>query len=215
VRWPGRVKPGLVSDVPVMNTDLLPTLLELAGVGAPGGLDGASVASVLLGGTVPPRRLHWHFPHYTNQGGRPAGAIRDGTWKLVEQYEDGSRELYDLTRDPGETTNLAKRFPARATALAAALESWRQAVGAQRNTPNPAFVPELGKAIYRDVDVSRLRPAATAVETGRPLAAWRRQMDAAGRSGGPSGGARQDASPPGLGRPPSLPSAPAPTKAAP
>lgn len=43
----------------------------------------------------------WHLPHYNNQGNRPAGAIREGRWKLVERYDDGRVELYDLASDPG------------------------------------------------------------------------------------------------------------------
>lgn len=86
VRWPGRIPAGRVEDAPTINTeDRMPTLLELAGLTAGPGLDGVSVARPLTGrGQWPERRLFWHFPHYTNQGGRPGGAMREGRWKYLE-----------------------------------------------------------------------------------------------------------------------------------
>jgi arylsulfatase A-like enzyme len=85
VRWPGRVPAGKIVAEPVINTDWLPTLLELAGRPVPAGLDGQSLSQLLTGrGPAPSRRLFWHFPHYTNQGSRPSGAVRDGNRILVE-----------------------------------------------------------------------------------------------------------------------------------
>src|SRR5205814_820448 len=57
-------------------------------------------------GTFSRTNLFWHYPHYSNQGGKPSGAIRSGDFKLIESYEDGSLELYNLKEDPGETNNL-------------------------------------------------------------------------------------------------------------
>src|SRR5437867_3815499 len=88
----------------------------------------------------------WHFPHYTNQGGRPAGAVREGDWKLVEHYDAGRVELYNLARDPAETEDLSAREPTRAAALKERLAEWRRSVGAQENTPNPDFDPALYRA---------------------------------------------------------------------
>ncbi len=184
VRWPGRVPAGVVTQAPVVNTDLMPTLLEMAGLEAPTGLDGVSFARLLRGAGDPPARpLFWHFPHYTNQGSRPAGAVREGDWKLIEHYEDGHVELFNLARDPGETTDLAAQEAGRAAALKAKLAAWRKAVGAQENTPNPNFDPALYRRLYVDTDVSRLKPAATAAEMTKQLAGWRKEMDAVVRSG--------------------------------
>jgi arylsulfatase A-like enzyme len=180
VRWPGKVPAGAVTHVPVINTDIVPTLLELVGSKPPAGLDGVSYARLLTGGAPPgPRAFLWHFPHYNNQGGRPGGAIRDGDWKLVEYYDDGKAELYDLRADPGEANDLAARDPRRAAALRARLRGWRKEIGAQENSPNPSFDPALYRGIYQDVDVSRLKPGATGAETRRQLEGWRRAMDAA------------------------------------
>ena len=89
IKWPGTAKAGTVSSVPVCSTDFYPTLLEIAGVDYDHQVDGKSLVS-LLGGEAPKRdALYWHYPHYSNQGGIPSGAIRMGDWKLIERYEDG------------------------------------------------------------------------------------------------------------------------------
>ncbi len=139
VRWPG-VKPR-VEHTPVCSIDFLPTFAEAAGAAAPA-VDGASLMPLLTRGTpLGPRDLYWHYPHYSNQLGKPAGAIREGDWKLVELYEDRSTELYHLREDPGERHNLAQARPAEAKRLQAKLEAWRQSVGAQMPVPNPKFDP--------------------------------------------------------------------------
>jgi arylsulfatase A-like enzyme len=185
VRWPGRVKAGTVTHTPVVNTDLLPTLCELAGVKAPAGLDGVSYARLLLGKGEPAERtLYWHFPHYNNQGGRPSGAVRAGDWKLVEYYDTPKAELYNLSSDPGEQKDLAGREPKRLASLRAKLASWRKEVGAQENRPNPDCDEALYRKLYVEVDVSRLKPARTAAEMTPKLAQWRRTMDAVTRKKG-------------------------------
>lgn len=178
VRWPGKIKPGVSGD-PVVNTDLLQTLCDLAGVKGPGGLDGVSVAAAWLGKAgAPKRELYWHFPHYNNQGGRPSGAVRDGGWKYVEFYDTGVTELYDLTADVGEQNDVAAREPARVAALKAQLAAWRKAIGAQENAPNPDFDETLYRQLYVTTDVSKLRPDRTAAEMTKKLAGWRKTMDA-------------------------------------
>ena len=138
VRWPGTVAAGSTCDTPIVLTDLMPTLLEAAGIDPAktvGPLDGMSIVKLLRGESAATRTLYWHFPNYTNQGGRPAGAIRDGDWKLVEQFEDGTFELYNLAVDRGESNNLAAAEPERAKELLAELQEWRQRVGAE--CPHP------------------------------------------------------------------------------
>ena len=108
VRWPGHVPASRVVDAPVVNTDWVPTLLELAGQPVPAGLDGTSFARSCCGrGPAPERRFFWHFPHYNNQGGRPTGAMRDGNWMLVEYYDGAATELYNIASDIGEQNNVA------------------------------------------------------------------------------------------------------------
>lgn len=187
VRWPGVVANGSTCDAPLVLTDLVPTLLDAAGVDpdkAVGPLDGVGVAPLLRGEAMGERTFCWHFPNYTNQGGRPAGAIRQGKWKLVEQFEDASVELFDLSADAGETKNLAKDEPERTATLLAELRAWRKRVGARMPKPNPNFDEALHRRLYVDQDSSRLVPAATAAETAPAWRQWRNAMNAAvkGRS---------------------------------
>ncbi|HUY31737.1 MAG TPA: sulfatase-like hydrolase/transferase [Pirellulales bacterium] len=182
VRWPNVVKAGSVCDTPVVLTDLVPTLLETAGVdpaNTMGPLDGVSLTNVLRSEPMPARTLYWHFPNYTNQGSRPAGAIREGDWKLVEHFEDGGVELYDLARDVGETKDLAASEPARADELLRKLQAWRASVGARMPTPNPDFDPASHRRLYVEQDPSRLVAEATAAATGPRWKAWREAMNAA------------------------------------
>ena len=132
-RVPGFTAPGSVSPVPVLTTDLYPTILELAGLPARPAqhLDGVSLLPAFRGGSLPERALYWHYPHYSNQGGFPGGAIRLGRWKLLERYEDGRVQLHDLDQDPGELTDLAEREPARVDDLRARLHDWYREVDAK------------------------------------------------------------------------------------
>jgi arylsulfatase A-like enzyme len=136
IRAPGVASPGSTCNVPVITNDLYPTVLQLAGVPLPTdtSLDGQSLVPLLKGQPLPPRTLYWHYPHYGNQGGAPAGAIRMGEWKLIEWYEDGRHELFELALDPSEKRNLASEQRARAEAMAALLDAWRAEVGAKMPT---------------------------------------------------------------------------------
>lgn len=141
VHWPGRVGAG-IETAPVSSVDLLPTLLALCGVADDHPRDGLSLAGLLLRGeALSPRSFFWHYPHYSNQGGKPGGAVRRGDHKLIVDDETGRRELFDLARDPRETRNLALERPDLTDRLARELETWREGVGAQRTAPNPDFVP--------------------------------------------------------------------------
>ena len=152
VRWPGVVMPGATSDVPVTTLDIAATLLDVAHAvrSEQFVLDGASLRPVLTGGVLPERDLVWHYPHYANQGGRPAAAILagdgpvSGSEKLIEHFEDGRVELFDLTSDPGERHDLAAVHPHRAAALQQRLAAWRKAVGAAMPTLNPEPVEPFG-----------------------------------------------------------------------
>ncbi len=179
LRWPGHVPAGRLVDTPVVNTDWLPTLAEIAGARAPLGLDGVSIAPLLLGrGRPKPRPFYWHFPHYTNQGSQPAGAIRDGDWKLVEYYEDGRTELFKLTTDISEATDLSARERRRVNRMKRQLEAWRQRVCAQTNAPNPTFDPSLHRELYVDFLPSTFDPLHADAEAWARVGEWRKQMDA-------------------------------------
>ena len=140
VRWPAKVKSGLVIDTPVSSPDFLPTLTEVAGqIPSPSG-DGRSLLPALTGGKTDERPLFWHYPHYGNQGGAPGAAIRRGDWKLIQWFED-KLELYNLREDIGETNDLAAKMPERVKELQAELKQWQQSVGAKFPTVNAAYDP--------------------------------------------------------------------------
>jgi arylsulfatase A-like enzyme len=139
IKASGVAKPGGTCDTPVLSTDFYATLLELAGLPArpEQHADSASLVPLLRGGALERGPLFWHYPHYGNQGGAPSGAVRDGDWKLIEWYEDGSLELFNLREDPGETSNLAAREPDRAAGLRRRLEAWRRDTGCVMPAPVP------------------------------------------------------------------------------
>lgn len=130
VSWPG-VVPAQVVETPVVSMDLFPTVLEFAGTPARQS-DGESLVSLLTGkGPLAARALYWHYPHYHGAGGKPFGAIRSGDLRLVEHFEDGRLELFNLRDDVGEQKDLAAALPAKAAELRDRLARWRKAVGAQ------------------------------------------------------------------------------------
>jgi arylsulfatase A-like enzyme len=183
VRWPARVTPGVV-ETPVVLADLAPTITELTGAEACKPCDYASLTPVLLGGgTLSDRPFFWHMPNYTNQGGRPSGAVREGEWKLIEHYEDGRLELFDLKADPSEQNDLAPAEPARVAAMRGKLEAWRRSVNASMPKANPAFQPKLWSACYEVFDPSRVELKGTAAEMVVSMEAWRKTMSGVGGLG--------------------------------
>jgi len=77
--------------------------------------------------------LYWHYPlkkpHFL--GGRSAGAIRQGDLKLIEFFDNGEVELYNLTEDIEERNNLAQKLPQKAAELQKRLTEWRRNIGAK------------------------------------------------------------------------------------
>lgn len=138
IRWPGVTKGGSVCHTPVISCDFFPTLLEIAGLkgDAP---DGISLVPLLRDAkaTTPARDFYFHYPHYYPTTS-PVSMVRSGDWKLLEYFEDGRLELFNLARDPREANNLATADPARAAALRARLDAWRKATGARLPVKNPA-----------------------------------------------------------------------------
>ena len=140
VRWPGAGQNGAVRDEPVISPDFYPTLLEMAGLPAQPDqhVDGVSFAAALTGGAFERDAIYWHFPHYSNHGMQsPGGAIRVRSYKLLEYFENGTVQLFDLDNDPGEQRDLAAEQPAKAAELRAQLQAWRESVSAAMTTARP------------------------------------------------------------------------------
>ena len=141
-RWPGRIAPG-VSDVPITSVDFFPTFVELAGLKPPADvpLDGVSLVPLFDGKSIERDALFWHFPEYFGSPrdkvhSTPCGVIRSGPWKLLEFFEDGRLELYNLKDDIGETHNLAEKEPEQANELLKRLRAWRKGIHAPMPTVN-------------------------------------------------------------------------------
>jgi len=124
VKWPGVTRAGSNSAVPVMSTDFFTTFVKAAGGEIKETVDGVDLLPFLKGGKLKREALYWHYPHYSNQGGFPSGAIRMGDWKLVERYEDGRVHLYNLKEDIGEKNDVQKGNEERVHAMRSKLHAW-------------------------------------------------------------------------------------------
>ena len=134
IRAPGVSKVSNVCDTPVISTDFYPTILDLAGVQPKPKqhVDGKSLVPLLKGDKPLDRdALFWHYPHYSNQGGIPGGAIRVGDYKLIERFEDGRAHLYNLKADIGEHNDLAATMPDRVDSMMNRLHTWYKDVNAK------------------------------------------------------------------------------------
>lgn len=137
VYFPAMIPQGKVIDEPVVTYDYLPTFCDMLGVNKkelyqqP---DGFSLWSLWTGksDSLKERALCWHYPldkpHFL--GGRSSAAIRLGDWKLMQFYDSGALELYNLKEDIGETNNLVLQHPDIVKDLMAKLNTWREDVGA-------------------------------------------------------------------------------------
>lgn len=145
VRWPGTARAGSVCEEAVASIDFYPTFLELAGArrDANHALDGVSLLSLLRDARAKLKReaLYWHFPGYLEGGNRPgtwrttpAGAIRIGDFKLIEFFEDGRLELYNLKDDLSQKRDLAKSMPDKTRELHEKLKAWRESMKAPMPT---------------------------------------------------------------------------------
>ncbi len=143
VYWEGKVKAGSRNETPVTNLDFYPTIVEVAGINIPEGkiLDGESLVPLIKGsGSLSERPLFWHFPIYLEQGNketqdslfrtRPGSAIRMGDWKLIEYFEEGDLELYNIKDDISESTDLSINNTEELQELYEILNIWRQQVNA-------------------------------------------------------------------------------------
>jgi arylsulfatase A len=154
VRWPIRIPANTVSHQPTVNVDFYPTLLESADVKADPKqtLDGVSTLASWKDPSAKTGRdtLYWHYPldrpHFL--GGESAGAIREGDWKLIENFDTGKAELYSLKVDLSEKQNIAVKHPEKVTALKHRLAAWRNEIGAR--IPSPPLLTEPRQLEFAD-----------------------------------------------------------------
>ena len=151
IKWPKNIEPNSLNETPVIGNDLFPTIADiLKDKPVQEQLDGVSILPLLQRKPIADRALYWHFPAYLemykkdrafedSQGKpyfrtTPVSVIRDGDWKLLEYFESGELELYNLATDIGERMNLVQRNPTKARELHQKLKVWQ----GQTN----AFIPK-------------------------------------------------------------------------
>jgi len=144
VKWPGVTRPGSTSSEAVCSIDFYRTILDMSGHAGSqthnADLDGVSLVPLLKNPDAKLNRdaLCWHYPHYYPTTS-PVSAIRQGDWKLLEYFEDGRVELYNIKSDLSERNDLSKQMRDRAEELRTRLDAWRKVVNAQLPTPNPKY----------------------------------------------------------------------------
>lgn len=131
------VKSHTDSTTIITSDDILDTFMDVAGVNtkSPDGM------SILKNMDQPNhnRPFYLHFPHYSPQHGLPGGTIRVGDYKLIDWYESGKLELYDLKTDIGESHDIASEYPEKVAKLKKKLDAWKKSVNARPMTLNPNY----------------------------------------------------------------------------
>ncbi len=144
IHWPGRGQRGKVCDVPVISTDLYPTILEMSGIPLrpQQHTDGVSLASLVSrSGAIEREAIYWHFPHYSNHAMQsPGGAVRSGDYKLLEYFENDTVQLFNLRHDIGEQSDLSQLEPTKVNELRRMLHAWRHTVSATMMDSNPGYI---------------------------------------------------------------------------
>jgi arylsulfatase A-like enzyme len=120
---------------PTINMDFCPYFAKVAGDADHGKTDGRDLMQIMRkqDPSTDERPLFWHYPlsrpHFL--GGRSSGAVRKGRWKLIQFFDTGGLELYDLENDISESRNLASANPGRTRGRLRDLENFRQRTDAQ------------------------------------------------------------------------------------
>lgn len=151
VSYPHHCAAGDTCSIPVSTPDILPTIASLTGITTIGHRDGIDFSPLLNKGSIEDRSLYWHFPHYSNHGMQsPCGAIRKGDYKLIEYYDNGTLQLFNISKDPQEQHNIAREQSKLAISLKMDLHRWRKTVGAQMPPKNKSFSKEIADSWYSD-----------------------------------------------------------------
>ena len=124
IRWPGNIKPGSVINDPIISLDILPTMLELSGneVDPKWKLDGVSLLDRITdkSNSLQQRPIFWRY-----NGSKGDRAVRLGDWKLFDERSRGAGvQLFNLTKDAGESTNLASQEADKVKELTEVLNKW-------------------------------------------------------------------------------------------
>lgn len=145
IKWPGKGLQKVTCDVPVTSPDFLPTILDMVSIKNTENSDGLSLVPLLNGDSKLNRSaIFWHFPHYSNHGMQSAGgAVRSGDFKLLEYYDTGKVQLFNLKDDIGEQKDLSEIELKKTNELREKLHFWRDKTRAQMMNPNPNYDPSI------------------------------------------------------------------------
>ena len=141
MRWPGKIKPGTISQNRTISTDIFHTIKDII---SPRKLDKASedgrslVSDFNMNKRQKMRNLYWYYPHY-GIGQDPGSIIISGDYKLIEHYDPYRFELYNITKDISEQKNLTDQMPQKAEELKTKLHNWLNITKPILHTPNPGF----------------------------------------------------------------------------
>lgn len=146
IKMPNSNANTTIFNQPVVSTDLYPTLLSAANLQfqPQQHLDGIDLTQFTDSddrSNLTQRPIYFHYPHYSNQGGFPGAAIRQGDWKLIERFENGSFQLYNLAEDIGEKTDLSEAMPDKANELRTKLHQWYLDTDARFLNPREGKIP--------------------------------------------------------------------------
>ncbi len=140
IKYPGIVRAGSERKTPVSSIDFFPTIVEMTGSeNSSGQTDGVSIVNLFKKDRMTDRPLFWHYPHYSNQGVEPGSAVRLGKYKLIDNFEKGRQELYDLENDLSETKDISSEHPEKTKELFKLLNDWRKETNAKMMDPNPTW----------------------------------------------------------------------------
>ena len=136
VKWPGVTKPGSVNKSPIIETDIYPTVLEMAGLPLrpEDHKDGRSFSAALKGKAInDDRAIFWHSPlaRPTSTGDLNSSAVRVGDYKLIDWYDNDRVELFNIRKDIGENHDLSKVMPEKTAGMLKLVRDWRKSIGAE------------------------------------------------------------------------------------
>jgi arylsulfatase A-like enzyme len=150
--WKGKIVAGSNTDLPVTTADLYPTIAKAINehYQKAKNIDGENILKMLAKPQAYlNRNLIWHYPHYSNQGGKPGAAIREGNFKLIYYYEDQSVELYDVVNDIAEKNNIASVNRKLSEQLKKKLLKWLKENNTVQPTINPAYNPSAREGVKK------------------------------------------------------------------
>jgi len=140
IKLPGTEHKTGEINIPVSSIDFFKTIAEFTNCDISQiKTDGVSLMPLMKKGKMKERPLFWHYPHYSNQGVEPGSAVRLGNYKLIDNFQTGRQELYDLEKDISETNDISSFNIEKRNELYNLLIEWRKSTDAKMMLPNPKW----------------------------------------------------------------------------